>query len=110
MSGKDDMNDNTSSTDLQQDVVTRTVGFAETPISDEGSFLFRTREGLPIRDSLELAADLTSGLKMLCDVISEAINYDHIVLVDEMRALAFLSDAANALIKASKPRVEGGAA
>lgn len=104
------MKDNTSSNPLQQDAVTRVVGFAETPISDEGSYLFRTREGLPVKDSLELAADLTSGLKMLCDVMSEAINYDHIVLVDEMRALSFLADAATALIKASKPQAEGGAA
>lgn len=104
------MKDNTSSTGLQQDAVTRAVAFGDTPISDEGSFLLRTREGVSVTDSLQLAADLTSGLKMLCDVMSEAINYDHIVLVDEMRALSFLADAANALIKASKPQVEGGAA
>ncbi len=105
------MKDNTSSTDLQQDAVTRIVGFADTPISNEGmAYLFETRKGMSTKDSLQLAADLTSGLKQLCEVMADAVNYDHIVLVDEMRVLAFVAEAANALIVASKPQAEGGAA
>lgn len=104
------MKNTTSTSDAQQDAVTRVFGFAETPISNEGSSLFMTREGLPVQDSLQLAADLTSGLKQLCEVMADAVNYDHIVLVDEMRVLAFVAEAANALIVASKPRAEGGAA
>lgn len=108
--------ENSTSTIQAQQAGTVTIGFCETPVENQGRYLMAINPGLPPSEALEVAADLTSGLKQILDKYAQVVNDGELIYVDELRVVSFVAESANALILAAH-RVggvnrasEGGAA
>lgn len=94
------MKHSTSDTHPQQPL-TVSIGFCETPNENLCRHLVATKADMPATEALEVAADLSSGLMQILDKFAVAVNDGELVYVDELRALSFLAETANALILAA---------
>ncbi|MCD5996478.1 hypothetical protein KDX38_23080 [Pseudomonas sp. CDFA 602] len=88
----------TSSTTAQVTLLTKGVEFGETPIANQGEYLFQTVPSMQVEDALQKARTLSLGLSQICEDMRESINYGNLVHCDGMAVLGFVAEAIHALV------------
>lgn len=72
----------------------------------EGEAVFHIENGTGLLDGLEIAVSLTEGIHQLTHRLVLAANMGDTVRTNELRALAFLADAANTLNRSAQVALE----
>lgn len=72
----------------------------------EGEAIFRVDTDTALMDGLDLAVSLTEGIHQIAHRLALAANMGEMVRVNELRALAFLADAANTINRSSQVALE----
>lgn len=72
----------------------------------EGDAVFRINADVNFMDGLTLAAGLTEGIHQLTHRLALAASLGEDIRVNELRALAFLADAANTLNRSAQVALE----
>ena len=65
------------------------------------SNLFKVHENGDLIEAIQVAADLAEGISQLCGRLDESINNGGIALCAEVRALGFLGNVVEALVRSS---------
>ncbi|WP_223616437.1 hypothetical protein [Pseudomonas sp. BF-B-30] len=63
--------------------------------------LFKVHEDGDLMEAMQLAADLAEGISQLCGRLDEAINNDGVAYCAEVRALGFLGNVVETLVRSS---------
>jgi len=100
---------NSTSTSITQLGGIKALSFLEAPSLNNGTFLLETVAGVPAADALDLAATLSGGIHQLTDRLYDCINDGAVIYCDEMRALGFLAETVNTLVRAVQRAEIGGA-
>ncbi|WP_438307270.1 hypothetical protein ACIZ1P_14440 [Pseudomonas guariconensis] len=72
----------------------------------EGDAVFRIIDDVGLMDGLDLAVSLTEGVHQLAHRLALAANMGETARTNELRALAFLADAANTLNRSAQVALE----
>lgn len=72
----------------------------------EGETVFHIESDTSLLDGLEIAVSLTEGIHQLTHRLVLAANMGETVRTNELRALAFLADAANTLNRSAQVALE----
>lgn len=72
----------------------------------EGEAVFHIENDTSLLDGLEIAVSLTEGIHQLTHRLVLAANMGETVRTNELRALAFLADAANTLNRSAQVALE----
>ncbi|MCO7519414.1 MULTISPECIES: hypothetical protein [unclassified Pseudomonas] len=72
----------------------------------EGEAIFRVDPDTALMDGLDLAVSLTEAIHQIAHRLALAANMGEMVRVNELRALAFLADAANTINRSSQVALE----
>ncbi|MEF0146512.1 hypothetical protein [Pseudomonas guariconensis] len=72
----------------------------------EGDAVFGIKADVDLMDGIALAVGLTEGIHQLAHHLELAANMGEIIRTNELRALAFLADAANTLNRSAQVALE----
>lgn len=74
------------------------TNFGNTPIDNRGLMVFSVAGGTNIKDALQTARTLSSGLGQICDHIHDSLNYGEMMYTDGAKTLAFIAETVSALV------------
>lgn len=92
-----------------QDLLTVTVEFCNTPISNTGTQMLSVKPGIDAEDALQTAKVLASGLGQLCQHMHDSLNMGEITYCDGMAAMGFLAETVSTLVWSVQKGVEAAA-
>lgn len=96
--------ENTTAPSSAQLPLLRQMGFGSHEL--EGDAVFSIKADVGLVEGMALATGLTEGIHQLAHRLQLAANMGETIRVNELRALAFLADAANTLNRSAQVALE----